>query len=179
MRLSLDNPAGASYQRLIRHAADELRDSHSLTRQLPAAQQQLEQLIVSTLLLGHSHNHSSALQRPQSAAAPYYVKKAEAYMEAHFAEPLSLADIAAHAGVSARSLQSGFQNFRKMTPMAFLRSVRLQHCQQALLKADPAVSKVTEIAMNCGFSHLGEFAALYGRTFGETPKQTLSRIVYR
>jgi len=107
------------------------------------------------------------------------VKRAEAYIEAHFAEPLSLADIAAHAGVGARSLQSGFQNFRKVTPMAFLRSVRLQHARQALRKADPTVSTVTEIAMTCGFNHLGEFAALYGRAFGETPRQTLLRTAYR
>jgi len=178
MELSLDTPSGSSFQRLIQYAADELRQPHSLTRQLPTVRQQLEQLVISTLLLSQPHSFSSLLLQPQSAAAPFYVKKAEAYIEAHFAEALSLADIAAHAGVSVRSLQNGFQNFRKMTPMAFLRSVRLQRCRQALLRADPAVSTVTQIAMSCGFSHLGEFAAHYGRMFGETPKQTLFRTSY-
>jgi transcriptional regulator GlxA family with amidase domain len=101
------------------------------------------------------------------------VKRAEAYIEAHFTELLSLAEIAAHAGVSARGLQNGFQNFRQMTPMAFLRSVRLQHARRALLKADPATSTVTEIAMSCGFSHMGDFAAIYKRAFSEPPSQTL------
>lgn len=124
-------------------------------------------------LLTHNHNHSDALLRPQSPAAPYYVKRAEAYIEAHFAEPLSLADIAAQAGVSARSLQNGFQNFRHMTPMAFLRRVRLEHAHRALLMADPAFSSVTDIAIDCGFSHMGEFSALYKRAFGVTPRDTL------
>jgi transcriptional regulator GlxA family with amidase domain len=91
---------------------------------------------------------------------------------------LTLADIAAHAGVSARSLQNGFQSFRGMTPMAFLRWVRLQSAHRALLAVDPAAATVTEIALACGFGHMGEFSTLYRRTYGETPKQTLSKSVY-
>jgi AraC-like DNA-binding protein len=178
-RLSLESPTGATWQRLVQYAADELSNPESMTRQMPVMQQQLEQMLISTFLLGQSHNYSAALLQPQSAAIPYYVKRAEAYMEAHFDEPLSLADIAAQAGVSARSLQSGFQSFRNMSPMAFLRSIRLQKAQQALLKADPAVATVTEIALGCGFSHMGEFSALYRRTFDETPRQTLLKTSWR
>ena len=94
------------------------------------------------------------------------MKPPEAFIEENFTEPLSLADIAAHAGVSARSLQNGFQNFRGMTPMAFLRSVRLRHVHRELLRADPRVVTVTEIAMRFGFCHMGEFAGLYKRAYG-------------
>ncbi|MBQ0818947.1 AraC family transcriptional regulator, partial [Microvirga sp. HBU67558] len=121
---SLDNAAGQSWLRLTQYVASELQDPHSMLKLLPEAQRQLEQTLLTSLLLGHSHTYSDALLRPQSAAAPFYVKRAEAFIEAHFAEPLSLADIAAQAGVSARSLQNGFQSFRGMTPMAFLRSLR-------------------------------------------------------
>ncbi len=178
-RFSLESSAGQSWMRLVRYAADELSKPLSLTRQIPAVAQQLESMVGIALLLGHSHTYSDALLRPRSAAAPYYVKRAEAYIEAHFAEPLSLADIAAQAGVSARSLQNGFQSFRHMTPMAFLRQVRLRRAQEALVRADPAFATVTEIALRCGFSHMGEFASLYKRAFGETPRQTLSRTVHR
>ncbi|NNC00717.1 helix-turn-helix transcriptional regulator, partial [Corallococcus exiguus] len=86
-----------------------------------------------------------------------------------------LADIAAHAAVSARSLQNGFQNFRSMTPMAFLRAVRLQRAHAMLLAADPASATVTGIAMSVGFNHMGEFASLYKRSFGASPSHTLWR----
>jgi transcriptional regulator GlxA family with amidase domain len=66
-----------------------------------------------------------------------------------------------------------------MTPMAFLRLVRLRRAQEALLRADPASMTVTEIAISCGFGHMGEFASLHRRTFGETPKQALGKTVYR
>jgi AraC-like DNA-binding protein len=169
----MGDAAGQSWLRLVQYTAAELSHSQSLVRHLPAARRQLEQAVMTGFLLGHQSNYWDALRKPQSAAAPYYVKRAEAYIEAHFAEPLSLADIAVHSGVSARSLQSGFQNFRGMTPIAFLRRVRLAQVRQRLLNADPAVSSVTEIAMDCGFTHMGEFAASYKRAFGEAPSQTL------
>lgn len=176
--VDLDTPTGNSWLRLLEYVEAELSDPAALIRQSPMAWRQFEQSLLTGLLLSHRHTYTDALLRPQSAAVPFYVKRAEAYIEAHFTEPLSLADIAAHAGVSARSLQNGFQSFRGMTPMAFLRSMRLQHVHRALLAADPAIATVTEIALSCGFGHMGEFGALYKRTFGETPKQTLSKVGY-
>jgi AraC-like DNA-binding protein len=170
---SLESTPGQSWLRLTQYVASELQGPHSMLKFLPSAQKQLEQTLITTLLHAHRHTYTDALLRPQSAAAPFYVRRAEAYIEAHFAEPLSLADIAAHAGVSARSLQNGFQSFRSMTPMAFLRSVRLQRAHRALLTSDPAAATVTEIALSCGFTHLGEFGALYKRAFGVTPSHTL------
>ncbi|WP_262028319.1 AraC family transcriptional regulator [Microvirga sp. Mcv34] len=177
--VDLEAPTGHSWLRLLEYVETELSDREALIRQSPIAWRQFEQSLLTGLLLSQRHAYTEALLRPQSAAAPFYVKRAEAYIEAHYSEPLSLADIASYAGVSARSLQNGFQSFRGVTPMAFLRSVRLQHVNKALLAADPAVDTVTEIALACGFGHLGEFGALYKRTFGETPRQTLSKAIHR
>jgi AraC-like DNA-binding protein len=171
----LSSANGQSWVRLFQYATAELASPHSLFRSMAAVRQQLEQTVLTGFLLGHSHTYSEALLRPQSAAAPFYVKRAEAFIEAHFSEPLSLADIAAQAGVSARSLQNGFQNFRNTTPMGFLRLLRLKRAYEALLLADPSTVTVTEVALRCGFGHMGEFASLYRRTFGETPRQTLVR----
>lgn len=170
---NLESPAGQSWMNLFRFASTELENERSFLRCSAAARKQMDDMILTGLLLGHANNYSDALLRPQPAAAPFYVKRAEAFIEAHFTQPLSLADIAAHASVSARSLQNGFQNFRGMTPMAFLRALRLRHARDRLLLADPVTSTITEIALACGFSHMGEFGTLYKRTFGVTPSQTL------
>jgi AraC-like DNA-binding protein len=172
---SLETTSGQSWLRLTQYVASELQEPHSMLKFLPAAQQQIEQTLITSLLLAHRHTYSDALLKPQSPAAPFYVKRAEAFIEAHFSEPLSLADIAAQAGVSARSLQNGFQNFRTTTPMGFLRSLRLKHAHEMLLLSDPSTVTVTEIALRCGFGHLGEFATVYRHTFGEAPRQTLAR----
>lgn len=171
----LESAAGRSWLRLLSYAEAELADPHSFIRHSPVAWRQFEQQLLTGFLLSHQHDYSQALLAPQAAAVPFYVKRAEAYIEAHFAEPLSLAEIAAQAGVSARSLQSGFQNFRNITPMGFLRAVRLQRAHEALLTADPAVVTVTQVALACGFAHLGEFGTTYRRVFGMTPSQTLHK----
>ena len=41
--------------------------------------------------------------------------------------------------------------------------------------ADPALVTVTEIALACGFRHVGEFGMAYRRVFGVTPSQTLNK----
>lgn len=124
---------------------------------------------MTTLLLGQGHNHSELFQRPQAALAPFYVKRAEAYIEANLDQPLSVAELAAQAGVSARSLQAGFQQYRGTTPMAYLRELRLKRVHEALLSADPQHSSVTDIALQSGFGHLGKFSVAYKQRFGESP----------
>ena len=177
--VDLDTAFGRSWLRLLEYMEADLSDPESLARQSAIAWRQFEQHLLTGFLLSHRHTYTDALLQPQAAAVPFYVKRAEAYIEAHYAEPLSLADIAAQAGVSARSLQNGFQSFRNITPMAFLRSVRLQRAHRALLLADPAVTSVTQVALACGFTHLGEFGSAYRRVFGETPKKTLARATRR
>ncbi|WP_262029995.1 AraC family transcriptional regulator [Microvirga sp. Mcv34] len=171
----LDTAAGRSWLRLLSYAEAELSDPYSFVRHSPVAWRQFEQQLLTGFLLSQRHEYSEALLAPQAAAVPFYVRRAEAYIEAHFAEALSLADIAAQAGVSARSLQTGFQNFRHITPMMFLRSVRLHRAHEALRVADPALVTVTEIALACGFRHVGEFGMAYRRVFGVTPSQTLNK----
>jgi transcriptional regulator GlxA family with amidase domain len=67
-----------------------------------------------------------------------------------------------------------FDKLRGCSPMAFARQVRLERARGLLLKPDDA-SSVTGIALMCGFSNLGHFAAAYRDRFGELPSQTLQR----
>lgn len=48
--------------------------------------------------------------------APGFVRRAEDYMASHAAEPLTVAMIASHTGVSVRSLYAGFQRYRGARP---------------------------------------------------------------
>ncbi|MEZ5192566.1 MAG: AraC family transcriptional regulator [Nocardioides sp.] len=59
------------------------------------------------------------------------------YIEQHLAEPISLADLAAHAAMSPRSIQVGFREDSARPPVAFIRDCRLRpgalhpHCRPA------------------------------------------------
>jgi AraC-like DNA-binding protein len=172
--LPLDDGPGRSFLRLVRYLQAETDRANPLLR-TPLAAAELEGMAMTALLTAHSHSYAEALRRPQAAVAPFYVKRAEAYIEANADRALTMAELAAEAGVSARSLQSGFQDFRGTTPMAFLRDLRLQRAHDDLLAADPARDNVTTIAMRWGVTHLGRFAEAYRRKFGESPSDTLRR----
>jgi transcriptional regulator GlxA family with amidase domain len=68
------------------------------------------------------------------------------------------ASLAAAAGISVRSLHEAFRYHIGMTPMTYLRQLRLQHAHDELLRGEPTDSTVTDIAHRWGFVHLSRFA---------------------
>ncbi len=101
------------------------------------------------------------------------VRRAEIFIKKHATEPISLNDIAEISGVSARALQTNFMRFRHISPMQYLRDVRLRNAHDRLLEY--GARSVSEVAFESGFNHLGRFALIYRERFGETPSETLRR----
>ncbi|WP_417520550.1 helix-turn-helix domain-containing protein [Marinobacter sp.] len=87
----------------------------------------------------------------------------------------SVADLCVVTGVSERTLQYAFRSAMQLTPVAYLRTLRLNRVRVDLLRAIPSQTTVTRSAMQWGFVHLGEFARDYQRLFGERPSHTLAR----
>ena len=58
--------------------------------------------------------------------------------------------------------------------MEFLTEQRLQNARKKLHKSHPQAS-VSDIAMDCGFRHLGRFSQFYWKRFGERPSDTLRK----
>ena len=139
--------------------------------QQPLITRQLEELVISTLLSQQPNNYSQELSGDHRPLAPRHVKRVEEYIEAHAQESLSPAILAEIADVSVRTLYAGFREFRHMSPMEFLRSVRLQRIHEALSRPEHQAS-VTDTAMYWGFSHMGRFSQEYQKLFGEKPSET-------
>ena len=77
-------------------------------------------------------------------------------------------------GVSGRALYDGFRRFKGSSPIACLRSIRMQAVRKELLEGGDG-GDGTNLAARWGFTHLGRFASSYQRIFGEKPSQTLRR----
>ncbi|MCY1552317.1 Regulatory protein PchR [compost metagenome] len=103
------------------------------------------------------------------------MKRVERYIEEHAHEPISIVDMAEYAGVSSRSLFTGFRRFRNTSPMLYLKEIRLRYVQEELQRQSPSSATVTAVAYRWGFSHLGHFTTDYKRRFGESPSETLAR----
>lgn len=100
------------------------------------------------------------------------VKAAEEFMRAHLDEPLTVEAIAGAVGVGSRTLLSAFRDRLDTTPRELLSRLRLERARALLLAAEAGTS-VTEIALECGFAHLGRFAGAYCARYGESPSETL------
>lgn len=172
--LNLATGAGASVWRAAQYVVTELEQQGPAERLSPVTVQ-LEQLLMCTLLHGQSHNYSEALHREVPAAAPRFIQRAEAYMEAHCEDSITLEELTAVVGVGARTLQKGFRRYRGITPLQFFKQVRMERVREALRHADPRDDTVSRIALDYGFSQLGRFAAEYRQRFGESPSDTLHR----
>lgn len=98
---------------------------------------------------------------------PYCIKAATQYMQDNTDPHLTVGEVAIHAGISVRSLQSGFKRYKNTTPIAFLREIRLEKARE-LLKKSACSDK--EVAVQCGFSNYQMFCKYYIRKFGEHPK---------
>lgn len=115
-----------------------------------------------------------AITRARSPAASRDVCRAELFVRTYASTNLSLADIAAAAGVNIRTLQVNFMRYRNMTPMQYLQNTRLDHARELLLAGNV---QVADAAFESGFSHEGRFASRYRARFGEVPSVTLKRAV--
>lgn len=134
----------------------------------------LDEFLLTLLLHHHSHNYSEEIAETVPVPVPALVRRAERFMIDYAATSITVSDVAAHLGVSLRSLQTGFRQWRATTPNAFLRKIRLQCVRDELLRSGEE-TQVTTVALRHGFSHLGRFSAFYQSTFGEVPSATLRR----
>jgi transcriptional regulator GlxA family with amidase domain len=107
-------------------------------------------------------------------APPAAVRRAAAFIEAHADQPVTLADIAAAAGVTGRALQPAFRRYYDNTPVGYLRQARLERAYTELHDADPAAGvTVAAVARRWGWTSPSQFTAAYQRRFGEAPSRTL------
>lgn len=142
----------------------------------PVLSKRLECLVIDGLLFGHRHNYSDELYNSQSEGRSKAVQHAIDYIESHPAEPVGVRDLAKVSGQSVRALQLSFQRSLGMSPMTYLRDVRLSRAREQLLRAPSGSMTVTRVAHDWGFLNPGRFAALYREKFGEMPSETLRGI---
>lgn len=85
----------------------------------------------------------------------------------------SVADLCVALNVSRRTLELAFQRVTETSPLQFLTQRQLNRSYCLLKRASPESTRVTDVAMACGFHELGRFAGRYKQAFGETPRETL------
>ncbi len=101
---------------------------------------------------------------------PFFLKRADRFILEHISGAFTVSELARHCGVSWRTLEKTFSTFRGLSPVAYVRNVRLDHAHVALTRADACVA---EIAARHGFRSSTTFALEYRKRFGMAPSRTM------
>lgn len=142
-------------------------------------QSRFQQLIVQDflpLLVSALPIQSERLKLPiQPFQRARLVQQAEDYMLAHLHQPLTLIHLCKALGTSSRALSYGFQELFGLSPMAYLKILRLQGVHRKLKTANSATQTIANIANQFGFWSLSHFSRDYKQVFGELPSETFKR----
>lgn len=105
----------------------------------------------------------------------YIVKKVRELTLAQYCDPLTIGDICIKLNISRRSLNHAFQQVLGITPVAYMRNIRLHRIRAELQYKSEQISNIACVASHWGFWHMSLFARYYRELFGECPSETLER----
>ena len=95
-------------------------------------------------------------------------KKAIDYIENHYAEAITLSDLAKATGLSSSEFCRSFKSIMGHTPMEYLANIRIRKSLPLLTNKEHSI---TEIADLCGFSGSSYYSETFKKYMGVTPSQ--------
>ena len=104
----------------------------------------------------------------------YALKTAIDYIQATPHNNISLSAFCAENNINERTLQRAFLEHYGITAKSYAKAHRLNHVFKTLSASDSSDTRISDIASNHGFWHMGQFAADYRLHFGELPSETLN-----
>lgn len=119
--------------------------------------------LLSAHLPGENPTHSRRIARDNER-----IRIMMGYIQAHFAEELTMGDIAKSAMISPSECLRCFHNTIGLTPIQYAKYYRTQLAAAALLGTD---KKIAEIGAECGFQEMSYFAKTFREVMKVTPSE--------
>ena len=98
--------------------------------------------------------------------APWQLRRAHAYIEAHLDGDPSIADLAAECRLSATHFARGFRQATGMPPHRWLLKRRIERAKELLLGGE---LELAQIALDCGFNDQSHFTRVFVQSQGQSP----------
>jgi len=111
---------------------------------------------------------SGSFQRRQRIVA-----KARDLVLAHHDQAITVPQLCEQLFVSRRTLQYCFEDVLGMSPMQYLRLIRLNGARRHLRQASSKSLTVQDVAVDWGFWHFSQFSSDYRKLFGQSPSESL------
>lgn len=127
--------------------------------------------ITADMCLHRRVGHRSAPQRPAYAAAlgshnPQLIAATD-FMADHIEEPVEIAEVAAHVGLSRRQLERHFTRYLSATPAQYYLDLRVARAHALLNETRLSVA---EVAAATGFASSSQLAGRFRKRYGATPQ---------
>jgi transcriptional regulator GlxA family with amidase domain len=100
------------------------------------------------------------------------LRRVHDHIDRHYAEPLTLGELAALVRMSKFHLVRAFRAAYGETPIRYLTRRRIERAQDLLRSANLTV---TEVCMLVGFSSVGSFSSKFSELVGESPSAYRNR----
>ncbi|MDF1749590.1 MAG: AraC family transcriptional regulator, partial [Alphaproteobacteria bacterium] len=171
-KLDLSTPGGVHLRNTVHYIASALDGPlHMLNNSMVT--DGMRDMFLTQVLGLLPNSYSDLLQRRPASGniLPYHVKRARDFIHAHADSAITLEQLASQAGCGYRTLQIAFNDIFGMSPMAYVRHIRLKLAHDDLRRADDDLS-VRDIALKWGFTHMGGFSKAYQKQFGVLPSWT-------
>lgn len=106
------------------------------------------------------------VKRRSSALASRRLLRAKDFIDARYAQPLLVSDVARAAHMSGAHFARQFRAAFGETPHQYLSSRRLERAASLLRNTDYSVA---DICLTVGWASVGSFTSAFGRAYGATP----------
>ncbi len=131
----------------------------------------LEQALLEMFIVNMDRRHS--VRTDETIVKRPWFNDLEHWINANLTDSIQMDDLEKIAGVSKRSIQKAFQEYRGCSPMQAVSHLRLLKAREMLLAKNKKVT-VLDVAMTFGYLHPSRFASKYKKEFGENPSETLA-----
>lgn len=173
-----DNVYGAkgslsSFRRALMLLREEFDADQSIVAS-PVARSDYEEFLTGLFLQAWP---SEKRARSGPATEPLAVRRAKNFLYAKRFEDVRISDVAAASGIGESAFHAAFVRTVGQSPLKYLRQLRLDAARDCLQNPDDGRS-VTQVALDCGFGHLGRFSDYYKKAFGELPVEARRRSMH-
>jgi AraC-like DNA-binding protein/quercetin dioxygenase-like cupin family protein len=126
----------------------------------------LMQALLRCILIEFARRCEAGAAPPRPQRNDSGIARAVLYVDHHFREPLTLADVAAQAHLSPNYFSERFRDFTGTSFQAYLQQRRLRFARSLLAATDLGV---TEACHAAGFNSVSHFGRAYRRRYGQAP----------
>ena len=138
-----------------------------------ASRKAMRDAIFSLLLDVLAVDETRTFRLPPNVNRYRIVTRVRDYVVERSDESVTVLDLCREFHVSRRTLQYCFQDVLGMSPLSYLRAIRLNGVRRDLRNDRTCHPTVQDTAASWGFWHLGQFARDYRKLFGENPSESL------